>query len=40
MAIVFSNKVKLSEHEFVGTIYGLQRDTITNVVIIIYGYRV
>lgn len=39
MAIVFRNKVELSEHQFAGTIYGLLRDTITSVSIIIYGHR-
>lgn len=38
LAIVFSNKILLKEHRFSGTIYGLDRNTIANVVII-YGYR-
>lgn len=37
-AIVFHNKVELSEHRFFGTIYGLVRDTI-GAVVIIYGYK-
>lgn len=37
-AIVFHNKVELSEHRFSVTIYGLVRDTISSAVII-YGYK-
>lgn len=37
-AIVFHNKVELTEHRFLATIYGLNRDIIANVVII-YGYK-
>lgn len=37
-AIVFHNKVELSEHHFSTTIYGLERIVIANMVII-YGYK-
>lgn len=37
-AIIFHNKVQLTDHRFSATIYGLNRDKIAYVVII-YGRR-